>query len=86
MDKTKRTMHLQKKNYIKVISQSLKYLWKKAIPSNALTFISWLTKSNKGLAKKFEHVDTWKTKVIDIAASDFETANFTKPDQSGEQP
>jgi hypothetical protein len=31
-----------------------------------------------------ENIDTWKSKVVDIAAVDFETANFTKPDQSGE--
>jgi hypothetical protein len=30
-----------------------------------------------------ENFETWKSKVTDIAAVDFETANFTKPEVSG---
>jgi len=33
---------------------------------------------------EIESIDNWKPKVVDIAAVDFETANFTKPVQSGE--
>jgi len=42
-------------------------------------------KIQQRITKKIENVETWKTKVTDIAAVDFETANFTKPEQSGEQ-
>ena len=62
----------------------VKILMEETIPSNAL-LLFLAHKIQQRVTKKFEHVDTWKTKVIDIAASDFETANFTKPDQSGEQ-
>jgi hypothetical protein len=31
-----------------------------------------------------ENFEIWKPKVTDIAAVDFETANFTKPEASGE--
>jgi hypothetical protein len=40
-------------------------------------------KIQQRVTKKVESIDTWKPKVVDIAAVDFETANFTKPDQSG---
>jgi hypothetical protein len=41
-------------------------------------------KIQQRVTKKIESIDTWKPKVVDIAAVDFETANFTKPVQSGE--
>jgi hypothetical protein len=42
-------------------------------------------KIQQRITKKVENFDTWKAKVVDIAASDFETANFTKPEVLGEQ-
>jgi hypothetical protein len=42
-------------------------------------------KIQQRVTKKVENFETWKSKVTDIAASDFETANFTKPEVSGEQ-
>jgi hypothetical protein len=53
-------------------------------PSNTLLlFVAH--KIQQRITKKVENFDTWKTKVVDIAASDFETANFTKPEVLGEQ-
>jgi hypothetical protein len=42
-------------------------------------------KIQQRVSKKIENFDSWKSKVTDIAASDFETANFTKPEVSGAQ-
>jgi hypothetical protein len=42
-------------------------------------------KLQQRVTKKIENYETWKSKVTDIAASDFETANFTKPEVLGEQ-
>ena len=62
----------------------VKILMDDSTPSNTLLlFVAH--KIQQRITKKVENFDTWKTKVVDIAASDFETANFTKPDQSGEQ-
>jgi hypothetical protein len=41
-------------------------------------------KIQQRVTKKVESFDSWKSKVTDITASDFETANFTKPEASGE--
>jgi len=42
-------------------------------------------KIQQRVTKKVENFETWKSKVTDVAASDFETANFTKPEVSGAQ-
>ena len=74
--------HLQKKNFI-TVSQLLKYLLTKAPSNTLLLFLAH--KIQQRVTKKVENFDIWKSKVTDIAASDFETANFTKPEVSGEQ-
>ena len=51
--------------------------------NNLLLFLAH--KIQQRVTKKVENFDIWKSKVTDIAASDFETANFTKPEVSGEQ-
>jgi hypothetical protein len=67
-----------------MVSQLLKYLLTKAHQvTHLLLFLAH--KIQQRVSKKIENFDSWKSKVTDIAASDFETANFTKPDQSGEQ-
>lgn len=42
-------------------------------------------KMQQRITKKVENFDNWKTKVTDIAVTEFETANFTKPEVLGEQ-
>ena len=42
-------------------------------------------KMQQRITKKNENFETWQTKVTDIRASEVDTANFTKPDQSGAQ-
>ena len=42
-------------------------------------------KMQQRVTQKVENFETWKNKVTDIAASDFEIANFTKPEVSGVQ-
>ena len=60
----------------------IKILTEESSPSNTLLlFLSH--KIQQRVTKKVESFDTWKSKVTDIAAVDFETANFTKPEASG---
>ena len=61
----------------------VKVLMDESTPSNSLLLFLG-HKMQQRVTKKVESFDSWKTKVISIAATDFETANFTKPDQSGE--
>jgi hypothetical protein len=62
----------------------VKILIDESTPSNTL-LLFLAHKIQQRVSKKIENFDSWKTKVTDIAASDFETANFTKPEVSGEQ-
>jgi hypothetical protein len=57
---------------------------KKNTPSNTL-LLFLAHKMQQRVTKKVENFEIWKSKVTDIAASDFETANFTKPEVSGAQ-
>lgn len=62
----------------------IKILTEESSPSNTLLlFLSH--KIQQRTTGKIENFDNWKSKVVNVAAVDFETANFTKPDQSGEQ-
>jgi hypothetical protein len=61
----------------------IKILTEESSPSNQLLlFLGY--KIQQRVTKKMENFETWKSKVTDIAAVDFETANFTKPEVSGE--
>jgi len=62
----------------------VKILIEESTPSNTL-LLFLAHKIQQRVSKKIENFDSWKSKVTDIAASDFETANFTKPEVSGEQ-
>ena len=62
----------------------VKILIEESTPSNTLLLFLG-HKIQQRVTKKVENFEIWKTKVVDIAASDFETANFTKPEVSGEQ-
>jgi hypothetical protein len=62
----------------------VKILIEESTPSNTL-LLFLAHKIQQRVTKKIENFDTWKSKVTDITASDFETANFTKPEASGEQ-
>ena len=42
-------------------------------------------KIQQRVTNKIEAFDVWKKKVLDIAATEFENPNFTKPEVSGEQ-
>jgi len=60
----------------------IKILTEESSPSNqCLLFLGH--KMQQRVTKKIENFETWKPKVTDIAAVDFETANFTKPEASG---
>ena len=61
----------------------VKVLMEESTPSNSLLLFLG-HKIQQRVTKKIESFDTWKNKVVSIAASDFETANFTKPEASGE--
>jgi hypothetical protein len=61
----------------------VKILMEENTPSNSLLLFLG-HKIQQRVTKKIESFDTWKIKVVSIAASDFETANFTKPEASGE--
>ena len=61
----------------------VKVLMEESTPSNSLLLFLG-HKIQQRVTKKIESFDTWKIKVVSIAASDFETANFTKPEASGE--
>ena len=60
----------------------VKILIEESTPSNTL-LLFLAHKMQQRVSKKIENFDTWKSKVTDIAASDFETANFTKPEVLG---
>jgi hypothetical protein len=62
----------------------VKILMEDSTPSNTL-LLFLAHKIQQRVSKKIENFDSWKSKVTDVAASDFETANFTKPEVSGEQ-
>ena len=62
----------------------IKILIEESTPSNTLLLFLG-HKIQQRVTKKNESIDTWKPKVTDIAAVDFETANFTKPEVLGEQ-
>jgi hypothetical protein len=62
----------------------VRVLMDESTPSNQLLLFLG-HKIQQRVTKKVESFDVWKTKVIFIAASDFETANFTKPEVLGEQ-
>ena len=62
----------------------VRVLMDESTPSNQLLLFLG-HKIQQRVTKKVENFDVWKTKVISIAASDFETANFTKPEVLGEQ-
>ena len=60
----------------------IKILTEESSPSNQLLlFLGY--KIQQRVTKKMENFEIWKSKVTDIAAVDFETANFTKPEVSG---
>ena len=60
----------------------IKILTEESSPSNTL-LLFLAHKIQQRVTKKVESFDSWKSKVTDIAAVDFETANFTKPEASG---
>ena len=62
----------------------VKILIDESTPSNTL-LLFLAHKIQQRVTKKVENFEIWKSKVTDIAASDFETANFIKPEVSGEQ-
>ena len=62
----------------------VRVLMDESTPSNQLLLFLG-HKIQQRVTKKVENFETWKSKVTDITASDFETANFTKPEPSGEQ-
>jgi hypothetical protein len=61
----------------------VKVLMDESTPSNSLLLFLG-HKMQQRVTKKVESFDSWKTKVISIAATDFETENFTKPEVLGE--
>ena len=61
----------------------IKILTEESSPSNTL-LLFLAHKIQQRVTKKQENFDKWKQTITTIAAVDFETANFTKPDQSGE--
>ena len=62
----------------------IKILIEESTPSNTLLLFLG-HKIQQRITQKVENFETWKSKVTDIAASDFETTNFTKPEVSGAQ-
>ena len=62
----------------------IKVLQEEATPSNTLLLFLG-HKIQQRVTKKVENFETWKTKVTNIAVSDFETGNFIKPEVSGAQ-
>ena len=54
------------------------------MPSNTL-LLFLAHKIQQRVTGKVENFEAWKKQVTTIAAVDFETANFTKPVQSGAQ-
>jgi hypothetical protein len=61
----------------------IKVLMEDSTPSNSLLLFLG-HKLQQRVTKKIENFEIWKSKVVFITASDFETANFTKPEASGE--
>lgn len=62
----------------------IKILQEETMPSNTL-LLFLAHKIQQRITKKVENFEVWKNKVTNIAAVDFETGNFTKPEVSGEQ-
>lgn len=62
----------------------VKILTEESVPSSTL-LLFLAHKIQQRITKKVESYDQWKSKVTDIAAVDFETGNFIKPEVSGEQ-
>ena len=62
----------------------IKILQEETMPSNTL-LLFLAHKIQQRVTKKVENFEVWKNKVTNIAAVDFETGNFTKPEVSGEQ-
>jgi hypothetical protein len=62
----------------------IKILREESTPSNTLLLFLG-HKIQQRVTNKVENFDLWKKKVLDIAATNFETPNFTKPEVSGEQ-
>ena len=70
--------------YAKGVNADIKVLQEEATPSNTLLLFLG-HKIQQRDTKKVENFEVWKNKVTNIAAVDFETGNFTKPEVSGEQ-
>lgn len=62
----------------------IKILTEDAAPSSTLLLFLG-HKMQQRITKKNENFETWKSKVTDISAVDFEAGNFIKPEASGEQ-
>ena len=62
----------------------IKILREESTPSNTLLLFLG-HKIQQRVTGNIENFDLWKKKVLDIAATDFETPNFTKPEVSGAQ-
>jgi len=62
----------------------IKILTEDSVPSSTL-LLFLAHKIQQRVTKKQENFEQWKSKVKDIAAVDFETGNFIKPEVSGEQ-
>lgn len=62
----------------------IKILQEETMPSNTL-LLFLAHKIQQRVTKKVENFEVWKSKVTDIAAVDFETGNFIKPEVSGAQ-
>ena len=62
----------------------IKILTEEEMPSNTL-LLFLAHKIQQRVTGKVENFETWKKQITTIAAVDFETANFTKPEVSGAQ-
>ena len=62
----------------------IKILTEESVPSSTLLLFLG-HKIQQRITKKVENYDQWKTKITDIAAIDFQSGNFIKPEVSGEQ-
>ena len=61
----------------------IKILTEESVPSSTL-LLFLAHKIQQRVTKKVENFEIWKNKVTDIAATDFESGNFTKPEVSGD--
>ena len=62
----------------------IKILTEESVPSSTLLLFLG-HKIQQRVTKKNENFEVWKNKVTNIAAVDFQSGNFTKPEVSGEQ-